>query len=157
MFKVPLGRSQQKQKKMMLASLILTFLASYLIAGSPIYPICYLENTNNQYFLAGPVVYALAAVACMPLGDHAKLWAQGHSNDAMQTFLDVRRGMRACNNTVKAWVYDRALIPPTKAGEAVDTPIIPPPTRILTPRGMIDTNDDDLIKEYWVLCEVLPQ
>lgn len=124
-----------------------SLLISVVLASLP-YESCYMANTNNEYLLVGPVGYQLAADACQPFGSIASINEQTFSPEAMKTYLDLRRGMRSCNNIVKAWVYDKAQI----VGKGAAESILPPPIRFLTIHGMKDPQLSDHLNEYWVIC-----
>jgi hypothetical protein len=128
-------------------ALLSLLLAPFVIAG-PIYPICSLENTNGEYFLTGPTFWPGATLACATAGAVlASIYEHTKDDAAMQEYLDLRRGMRACNNTVRAWVNDKSQI------KAADTGVIPPPIRILTITGMVDGQIEDITNEYMALCQ----
>lgn len=126
------------------------FIAPLLVLAGPLYPVCSMYSTLDQYFLTGPCTFALSLGACASAGGEiASIYEHTKDAAAMQEYLNIRRGMRACNDTVRAWVNDKAL--ETKAVDEGAT-TFPPPMRILTIRGMIDGDGSDLTKEYMVLC-----
>lgn len=71
-------------------------------------------------------------------------------SDALQLYLNIRRGMRACNDTRKAWVLDKALT--VKTGQAVDGGL--KALRIQTITGMTDWTVADTSAKYMALCRV---
>jgi hypothetical protein len=134
-------------KATMLSHVLLSlFLAQTVLASPPSFPTCYLYSTNNEYFLTGPIQWPEAALACQYAGgDLAAIYAHNKNDEAMQKYLDIRRGMRACNNTVKAWITDI---------DVGGNYIIPPPMRMLTIHGMVDAQISDAQKEFMALCHI---
>lgn len=126
-----------------------------LLSASPLlaifdYDICKLASTGNQFFLVGPCGMLEAAPLCIAADARiASIFDRTVSPAALQQYLSIRRGMRACNSTYKAWVRDKSLS--SKAAEACDD--VTPSLRIQTFTGMVDIAPADTRAQYMVLCQ----
>lgn len=128
---------------MLLFNLIIALLLSLCSAV----PAKCLIGSTGYYFSTITFEALNAQTYCQDtIGQLAELHEIDTSVDALREWLEIRRGMRACNVT-QAWVFDLDVL-----GLKNDH-TVPDPNALIDPAGIQPHNQTG---QYYVLCQLTP-